>query len=351
MSLLDRIWGMFSVDLGIDLGTANTLVAVKGKGVVICEPSVVAVKKGTKQLWDDNAVGENAKVMLGKNPSNIDVVRPLKDGVIADFEITEAMLRYFIQRVHGRRGPFRPRVMIAVPSGINEVEKRAVTDSTMNAGARQVFLIREPMAAAIGAGLPFADPVGSMIIDIGGGTSEIAVISLAGIVASESVRVAGDELNQSIIKYIKNEYNVVIGESTAEMVKHSIGCAITPPADARMSIRGRDMRTGMPRAIDITANEVHEALKPLLMAIVNSVKMVLERTHPELAADIMEHGICMAGGGSRLNGMADLIARETGLPVRIADDPMTCVARGCAALLEDFDAVRKSQILETGNDN
>jgi rod shape-determining protein MreB len=350
MSWLDRVLGMFSVDLGIDLGTSNTLVAVQGKGVVICEPSVVAVKKGTKQvLMDGNAVGEQAKIMLGKNPGNIEVVRPMKDGVIADFEITEAMLRYFIRRAHGRRGPFRPRLVIAVPSGINEVEKRAVTNSAMNAGARQVFLIPEPMAGAIGAGLPFADPIGSMIVDIGGGTTEVAVISLAGIVASESVRVAGDQLNQSIIKYLKTEYNVVVGENTAELVKHQIGCALAPAEENRMPIRGRDMRTGMPRAVEVTAHEVHEALKPALMAIVNSVKMVLERTQPELAADLMERGVCMCGGTSLLKGLPELISRETGLPVRLAVDPMTCVARGCAALLDDLDAIK--QILEIGTDS
>lgn len=347
MSIFDRIWGLLSIDLGIDLGTSNTRIALKGKGVVISEPSVVAVKKGTKQLWDENdAVGENAKVMLGKNPSNIEVVRPLKDGVIVDIDITQVMLRYFIQRAHGRRSPFRPRVIITVPSNINEVERRAVTNSAMNAGARELFLIRKPMAAAIGAGLPFADPVGSMIIDIGGGTSEVAVISLGGIVVSESVKVAGDEFNQSIIKYIKNEYNVVIGENTAEIVKQSIGCAITPVDNKHMSIRGRDMRTGMPRAIDITANEVHDAIKPQLMAIVNSVRMVLERTNPQLAPDIMEHGICMTGGTSMMNGITDLLARETGLPVRLAQDPATCTARGCAALLEHLDTVARSQILE-----
>ena len=350
MSWFDRFHSLFSVDFGIDLGTANTLVAVQGKGVVISEPSVVAVKKGTKIVWDDgNAVGEQAKIMLGKNPGNIEVVRPMKDGVIADFELTEAMLRYFIRRAHGRRGPFRPRLVIAVPSGINEVEKRAVTNSAMNAGARQVFLIPEPMAAAIGAGLPFADPVGSMIVDIGGGTTEVAVISLAGIVASESVRVAGDELSMAIVKYLKTEYNVVIGENTAEMVKHQIGCAMSPAEETRMSIRGRDMRTGMPRAIEVTAHEIHEAFKPQLMSIVNSVKMVLDRTQPELAADLMDRGICMAGGTSLLKGLPELLSRETGLPVRLAQDPLTCVARGCAALLDDLDAIK--QILEIGTNS
>ncbi|MBA3685041.1 MAG: rod shape-determining protein [Planctomycetes bacterium] len=341
---------MFTSDLGIDLGTANTLVAVQGKGVVISEPSVVAVRKGTKEvLMNGNAVGDMAKIMLGKNPGNIQVIRPMKDGVIADFEITEAMLRYFIRKAHGRRGPFRPRVVIAVPSGINEVEKRAVTNSAMNAGASRVFLIPEPMAAAIGAGLPVAEPVGSMIVDIGGGTTEVAVISLAGMVASESVRVGGDELDQCIIKYLKNEYNVVIGENTAEQVKLTLGCAISPPEEARMSIKGRDIRTGMPRGIEVTSSEIMEALRQPVTSIVNSVKMVLERTQPELASDLMERGICMAGGTSQLRGLAQLLAQETGLPVRLAVDPMTCVARGCAALLENLDVLQ--EILELGTDN
>ncbi|HYE06085.1 MAG TPA: rod shape-determining protein [Planctomycetota bacterium] len=349
MGWLDKFLGMFSLDLGIDLGTANTLVAVQGKGVVISEPSVVAVRRGTKDvLMGGNAVGDMAKIMLGKNPGNISVIRPMKDGVIADFEITEAMLRYFIRKAHGRRGPFRPRVVIAVPSGINEVEKRAVTNSAMNAGARQVFLIPEPMAAAIGAGLPVAEPVGSMIVDIGGGTTEVAVISLAGIVASESLRVGGDELDQCIIKYLKNEYSVVVGENTAEVVKLTIGCASPLPEEQRMPIRGRDLRTGMPRAIEVTSSEVLEALRTPVASIINTVRMVLERTQPELASDLMEKGICMAGGTSQLRGLPQLLAQETGLPVRIAADPMTCVARGCAALLENLDVLQ--EILELGQD-
>jgi rod shape-determining protein MreB and related proteins len=349
MGWFDRFLGMFSQDLGIDLGTANTLVAVQGKGVVISEPSVVAVRRGTKEvLMNGNAVGDMAKIMLGKNPGNINVVRPMKDGVIADFEITEAMLRYFIRKGSGRRGPFRPRVVIATPSGINEVEKRAVTNSAMNAGARKVFLIPEPMAAAIGAGLPVADPIGSMIVDIGGGTTEVAVISLAGIVASESLRVGGDELDQCIIKYLKNEYNIVIGENTAEVVKLTIGCATPQSEEQRMPIRGRDLRTGMPRAIEVTSSEILEALRQPVAAIINSIKLVLERTQPELASDLMERGITMAGGTSQLRGLPQMIAQETGLPVRLANDPMTCVARGCAALLENLDVMQ--EILELGQD-
>jgi len=350
MGLFDRLNRMFAPDLGIDLGTANTLVAVQGKGVVISEPSVVAVRKGTKEVLNNGeAVGDMAKIMLGKNPGNITVIRPMKDGVIADFEITEAMLRYFINKAHGRRGPFRPRVVIAVPSGINEVEKRAVTNSAMNAGASKVFLIPEPMAAAIGAGLPVAEPLGSMIVDIGGGTTEVAVISMAGMVASESVRVGGDELDQCIIKYLKNEYNVVIGENTAEQVKLAIGCALPMAEEQRMEIKGRDIRTGMPRGIEVTSSEILEALRQPVTAIVNSVKMVLERTQPELASDLMERGITMAGGSSLLRGLPQLISQETGLPVRLAVDPLTCVARGCAALLDNLDVLQ--EILELGTEN
>ncbi len=347
MGLFDQLMAVLSHDLGIDLGTANTLVAVRGRGVVISEPSVVAVKKGTKQvLMDGQAVGDQAKIMIGKNPGNIDVIRPMKDGVIADLEITEAMLRYFIAKAGGRRGPFRPRLVVAVPSGINEVEKGAVTNSAMNAGARQVYLIKEPMAAAIGAGLPVGDPVGSMIVDIGGGTTEVAVISLAGIVASESVRCAGDEIDNAIGKFVKTKYGIVIGENTAEQVKITIGCAIAPADIERMTIRGRDLRTGMPAGIEITAQEVAEAIRPQVNSIVSSVKMVLERTAPELASDLIDRGIVMAGGTSQLRGLAELISRETGLPVRVADQPLTCVARGCAAVLDNIDVL--TQILETG---
>ncbi len=347
MGWYDRLLGMFSLDLGIDLGTANTLVAVQGRGVVLSEPSVVAVKKGTKTvLLNGDAVGEQAKIMLGKNPAHIEVIRPMKDGVIADLEITEQMLRYFIRKVNGKRGPFRPRLVVAVPSGINEVEKGAVTNSAMNAGARDVFLISEPLASAIGAGMPVGEAVGSMIVDIGGGTTEVAVISLAGLVASESVRIAGDELDRAIIKYLKVQYNVVIGENTAEQVKRTIGCALPFPEEQRMTIRGRDLRTGMPRSIEVNSTEVQEAIRPSVQAIINSIKMVLERTQPELAADLIERGICMAGGTSQLRGLVELVAQETGLSVRLAHDPMTCVARGCAALLEDLDKFK--QILELG---
>lgn len=349
MSWHDRITGLLSLDLGIDLGTANTLVAVRGRGVVISEPSVVAVKKGTKQVIDGpagEAVGDQAKIMLGKNPGSIDVIKPLKNGVIADLEITEHMLRYFIKKAQGGWRPFNPRVVVAVPSGINEVEKGAVTNSARKAGAREVLLLTEPMAAAIGAGLPVAEPVGSMIVDIGGGTTEVAVISMVGIVTSESVRVAGDEIDSAITKYLKSQYSVVIGENTAEQVKLQIGAAIAPADELRMLIKGRDLRTGLPHQLEITSTEIAEAIRPQVQTIVGAIKMVLERTAPELAADLIERGITMAGGTSQLRGLAELIARETRLPVYQAQDPMTCVARGCAALLEDLDNLK--QILEAG---
>jgi rod shape-determining protein MreB len=352
MSWVDRLMSLFSLDLGIDLGTANTLVAVKGRGVVICEPSVVAVRKGTKQVYEGpngEAVGDQAKIMLGKNPGTIDVIKPMKNGVIADLEITERMLRYFIRKACGRRGPLRPRVVVAVPSGINEVEKGAVTNSAMKAGAREVFLLKEPLAAAIGAGLPVTEPVASMIVDIGGGTTEVAVISMVGIVTSESVRVAGDEIDAAIIRYLKSQYSVVIGENTAEQVKLVVGAASPPASELRMPIKGRDLRTGLPHQLEITSTEISEAIRPQIQAIIGAIKMVLERTAPELAADLIERGITLAGGTSQLRGLPELIARETRLPVFLANEPMTCVARGCAALCEDID--RLKQVLETGVEN
>ncbi|MFW5830218.1 MAG: rod shape-determining protein, partial [Planctomycetota bacterium] len=275
-------------------------------------------------------------------------IRPIKDGVIADFDITEAMLRYFIQKAHGRRGPIKPRVVIAVPLGITAVERRAVKNSAMNAGARRVYTIAEPMAAAVGAGLPVAEPVGSMIVDIGGGTSEVAVISLAGVVSAESLRVGGDELDRCIMKYIKSEYNVLVGENTAEKVKFEIGSAVPLREELRMRIRGRDMQTGMPREVELNSSEIAEALREPVSAIVNTIKVVLERTEPELAADLIERGIVLAGGSSQLRGLPEVVHRSTGLPVRIAEDPLTCVARGCAALLEDLDRIK--QILDSEGD-
>jgi rod shape-determining protein MreB len=344
MGLFDGILGMFSHDLGIDLGTANTLVAVQGRGLVISEPSVVAVTKGSNKVVNYGgqlAVGDNAKIMLGRTPGNIEAIRPMKDGVIADFDITEVMLRYFINKAHGHRfGIHRPRLVVAVPSGITAVEKRAVKNSATNAGARKVYLIPEPMAAAIGAGLPVAEAVGSMIVDIGGGTTEVAVISLAGIVSAESLRVGGDEFDQTIIQYIKNEYNVLIGENTAEQVKFRIGSARPLEDNPSMEIRGRDLQGGMPRSIMVSNHEIADALREPVGAILGVIRRVLETTQPELAADLLERGLCLAGGTSLLRGLPEVVAQDTGLPVRLADDPLTCVARGCAGLLDNLDAVK-----------
>ena len=345
----DLIGRMFSYDLGIDLGTANTLVAVQGRGLVISEPSVVAVHRGTSRVVQHGnqlAVGDTAKIMLGKTPDKIQAIRPMKVGVIADFDITEVMLRYFIAKAHGRRFGFtRPRLVVAVPSGITAVEKRAVKNSAMSAGARAVYTIPEPMAAAIGAGLPVGEPVGSMIVDIGGGTCEVAVISIAGVVCADSLRVGGDEMDECVIRYLKNEYNILIGENTAEQVKFQIGSALPLEEPLTMRIRGRDVHSGMPREIEIDSSEISEALRDPVLAIVGVIKGVLERTQPELAADLLERGMCLAGGACLLRGLPQVIARETGLPVRIADDPLTCVARGCAALLDDLDDFRP--ILDT----
>lgn len=344
--------GLISYDLGIDLGTANTLVAVQGKGLVISEPSVVAVIKGSSQVVEHGgqlAVGDTAKIMLGKTPGSIQAIRPMKDGVIADFDITEVMLRYFIKKAHGQRfGFYRPRLVVAVPSGITAVEKRAVKNSATAAGAREVYTIPEPMAAAIGAGLPVAEPVGSMIVDIGGGTTEVAVISLAGVVNPESLRIGGDEMDQCVIRFLKNEHNLMIGENTAEQVKFQIGSATPIDGNPTMIIRGRDVPSGMPREVEISNHEIVHALKDPVDAIVQCCKSVLERTQPELAADLLERGMTMAGGASLLRGLPEVLARETGLPVRVAEDPLTCVASGCAALLEDLDSVK--QILEVDRD-
>jgi rod shape-determining protein MreB len=327
------IIGLFSNDMGIDLGTASTLVYVKGEGVVLCEPSVVAIKRGTSIV---RAVGEEAKRMLGRTPGNIVAIRPMKDGVIADFEITEAMLRYFIKKVHHRRVLVRPRIVIAIPSGITEVEKRAVKDSAERAGAREVKLIEEPMAAAIGVGLPIQEPVGNMIIDIGGGTTEIAVISLSGIVFSKSIRIGGDEMDEAIIEYLKKTYNIMVGERTSEDVKIKIGSAYPLEEEMTMEVKGRDLVTGLPKSVTITSEEVREALQEPLRAILEIAKMSLERTPPELAADLIDHGIVMAGGGSLLRNVDKLISEETGLPVHIADDPLTAVVKGTGKVLDDI---------------
>jgi len=324
--------------MGIDLGTCNTLVAVRGEGIVLNEPSVVAVHKGTNRVLDNgNAVGWMAKEMLGKTPGSITAVRPLKDGVISDFEITEAMLGYFIRKVNGRSKVFGPRVVISVPSGITAVEKRAVFDSAERAGARRVFLLEEPVAAAIGAGLPFVEPTASMIVDIGGGTTEVAIMSLADIAVCESVRVAGDDFDEAIISHMKKTYNMMVGEQTAERIKIEIGSAAPVGEETTMEVRGRDMVSGLPRKIVITSEEIREALQEPVTNIIETVTRTLEKVEPELAADLVDNGITLAGGGALLRGIDAVMATSTGLEVRIADDPLTCVARGTAIYLEHLE--------------
>jgi len=335
------ILGLFSNDMGIDLGTATTLVFVKGEGVVLCEPSVVAIERGTSNVL---AVGEEAKRMLGRTPGNIVAIRPMKDGVIADFDITEAMLRYFIKKVHHRRVLVRPRIVIAIPSGITEVEKRAVKDSAERAGAREVFLIEEPIAAAIGVGLPIQEPQGNMIIDIGGGTTEIAVISLAGSVFSKSIRIGGDEMDEAIIEYLKKTYNLMVGERTAEQIKIKIGSAYPLEDEMSLEVKGRDLVAGLPKTVTITSEEIREALQEPLRAILEITRISLERTPPELAADLIDHGIVMAGGGSLLRGMDKLVSEETGLPVHIADDPLTAVACGTGIVLDEIRYLKKVMV-------
>jgi len=335
---IDRILGLFSVDLGIDLGTCNTLVAVRGQGIVLNEPSVVAVRKGTNQvLKNGQAVGWVAKEMLGKTPGSITAIRPLKDGVISDFEITEAMLGYFISKVSGRFRIWSPRVVISVPSGITAVEKRAVFDSADRAGARRTYLIEEPIAAAIGAGLPFAEPTASMIVDIGGGTTEVAIMSLADIAVCESVRVAGDDMDEAIIAHMKRTYNLMIGEQTAERIKIEVGSAAPVGEEQTVEVRGRDMISGLPRKTEITSTEIREALQEPISAILETVKRTLEHAEPELAADLVENGITLCGGGALLRGLPEVINKGTGLEVMLADDPLTCVARGTAIYLEHIE--------------
>lgn len=334
----DYILDLASNDIGIDLGTATTLVYVKGEGVVLCEPSVVAVERGTSNVL---AVGEEAKRMLGRTPGNIIAIRPMRDGVITDFEVTEAMLRHFIRKVRHRRFQIRPRIVIAIPSGITEVERRAVKESAERAGAREVFLIEEPIAAAIGVGLPIQEPVGNMIIDIGGGTTEIAVISLAGIVFSKSIRIGGDEMNEAIIEYLKKTYNLMVGERTAEDIKIKIGSAYPLEEELTLEVKGRDLIAGLPKMVTITSEEVRESLQEPLRAILEVTKISLERTPPELASDLIEHGIVVAGGGSLLKGLDKLISEETGLPVHIADDPVTAVANGTGKVLNEIKYLKK----------
>ncbi len=332
--------GWFSTDLAVDLGTANTLVYVKGKGIVLREPSVVAVRsdgRGKRVL----AVGQEAKRMLGRTPGNIHAIRPLKDGVIADFEVAEAMLRYFIEKVHNRRIFVRPRVIVSVPSGITQVERRAVRESAESAGAREVYLIEEPMAAAIGAGLPITEPTANMVVDIGGGTTEVAVISLAGIVYCNSVRVAGDKMDEAIMNYIKRKYNLLIGEHTAEQIKIEIGNVLPEPPFETMDIKGRDLITGVPKTITVNAEEIREAIQEQVDIIVEAIKDALEQTPPELAADIVDKGIVLTGGGALLKNLDRLIRQETQLPVIVAEDPLCSVVLGSGRALDNIHILRE----------
>ena len=331
--MASNLFGYFSNDIGIDLGTANTLVYVKDKGIVLREPSVVAISTSSRKVL---AVGEEAKRMLGRTPGNILAIRPMKDGVIADFDITEAMLRYFIRKVHSNAFRGAPRVIIAIPSGITEVEKRAVKESATHAGAREVLTIEEPMAAAIGVGLPVEEPAANMIVDIGGGTTEIAIISLAGVVFSKSIRVAGDELDNAIINYMKRAYNLLIGERTAEEIKIRIGSAYPLEEELAMEVKGRDSVAGLPKTIHITSQEIREALADTITAIVDAVRNALERCPPELSADLVDRGFVMAGGGSLIRNIDRLLSEKTGLPVTVADDPLSAVANGTGVVLSDL---------------
>lgn len=330
--------GYFSNDIGIDLGTANTLVYVKDRGIVLREPSVVAIQQGSNRVL---AVGEEAKRMLGRTPGNIVAIRPMKAGVIADFEVTEAMLRYFIRKAHNRKWVVRPRIIISVPSGITEVEKRAVKDSATHAGAREVYLIEEPMAAAIGVGLPVQEPAGNMIVDMGGGTTEVAIISLAGIVLSRSVRVGGDEMDEAIVQYLKRVYNLMIGERTAEEIKITIGSAYPLGEEMSTEVKGRDLVAGLPKTLTITSEEIREALQEPVSAIVEAIRITLERCPPELSSDLVDRGIVLAGGTSQLRGLDKLIAEQTGLPVHVAEDPLSAVAEGTGVVLHELNFLRK----------
>ena len=334
-----NLFGGLSHDMGIDLGTANTLVHIKGKGIVLREPSVVAIKSDTGDVL---AVGDEAKRMIGRTPGSIVAIRPMKDGVIADFDVTQAMLKYFIRKAMNTKSFVRPRVVVGVSSGVTEVEKRAVIDAAQQAGAREAYLIEEPMAAAIGAGLPVEEATGSMVVDIGGGTTEIAVISLGGIVTSCSIRIGGDEMDSSIIQYIKREYNLLIGERTAEEIKINIGTAIANPnQDKTMDIRGRDLVSGLPKTVRIKSSEICEALSEPVHKIVDAVKGTLEKTPPELAADVMDHGIMMTGGGSLLNSLDKLLSHETGMPVLVSEDALSCVGEGTGRSLENIELLKR----------
>ncbi len=331
--------GLFSKDMGMDLGTANSLVYVKGKGIVIREPSVVAIQKDTGKVL---AVGEEAKRMIGRTPGNIVAIRPLRDGVIADFDITQSMIKYFISKaLRGRTFLVRPRLVVGVPSGVTAVEERAVREAALQAGAREAYLIEEPMAAAIGSDLPVHEPTGNMIVDIGGGTTEVAVISLGGIVTSRSIRIAGDEMDDAIISHVKRTYNLMIGERTAEQIKIQIGTAYPPDTLEVDDVRGRDLVTGLPKTVQINSAEIYKALSEPVSSIIEAIKATLEHTPPELSADIMDRGIVMAGGGSLLRGLDRLVSEETGMPVHLADEPLLAVAYGAGRVLENIDVLRK----------
>ncbi|MEW5909486.1 MAG: rod shape-determining protein [Thermodesulfobacteriota bacterium] len=343
--IVDSILGLFSNDLAIDLGTANTLVYVKGKGIVLREPSVVAVRTDNRSKNRVLAVGQEAKSMLGRTPGNIVAIRPMRDGVIADFEVTEAMLRHFIRKVHNRRTFVRPRIIVAVPSGITQVEKRAVRESAESAGAREVFLIEEPMAAAIGAGLPITEPTCNMVVDIGGGTTEVAVISLAGIVYSRSIRVAGDKMDDAIVQYIKRKYNLLIGETTAELIKTAIGNAYPDPDNLEtVEVKGRDLVSGIPKILAIDSEEVRISISEQIDAIVENVKIALEQTPPELAADIVDRGIVLTGGGALLKNFDKLLREECGLPITVTEDPLSTVALGSGMALDSIEILRQVTI-------
>lgn len=333
------MFGLFSKDMGIDLGTANSLVYMKGKEVVLREPSVVAIQRDSGQVL---AVGEEAKQMIGRTPGNIVAIRPMKDGVIADFDTTQSMLRYFITKALKKK-PYlvRPRVVVCVPSGVTAVEERAVREAALQAGAREAYLIEEPMAAAIGAGLPVHEPTGNMIVDIGGGTTEVAVISLGGIVTSRSIRIAGDEMDEAIMQHIKRTYNLMVGERTSEELKIQIGTAFPPEKEEKYEVRGRDLVTGLPKTVQITSEEVYKALSEPVSSILEAIKVTLEKTPPELAADIMDKGIVMAGGGSLLRGLNKLVSQETGMPVHVAEEPLSCVVFGTGKVLENIDVLKR----------
>ncbi|OPY85997.1 MAG: Rod shape-determining protein MreB [Syntrophus sp. PtaU1.Bin208] len=342
--LFDFILGKFSNDLAIDLGTANTLVYVKNKGIVLSEPSVVAVHKDSRGVKKVLAVGAEAKKMLGRTPGNIVAIRPMREGVIADFDITEAMLRHFILRVHNRRALVRPRIIVSIPSGITQVERRAVRETVESAGAREIYLIEEPMAAAIGAGLPVSEPISSMIVDIGGGTTEVAVISLAGIVYSQSVRVAGDRIDSEIVNFIKRKYNLLIGERTGEIIKTTIGCAYPEDEIRTVDVKGRDLISGIPKTVEINSEEIREAIMEPVRSIVDAIKDALENAPPELAGDIVDRGIVLTGGGALLRNLDVLIREETGLPITIAADPLTTVAIGAGMALDQLDVLKEVAI-------